>query len=572
MRARRLLAAVLLLPLAACSQDPGEGPAGTDLTVVDRSEVHDGGTVRWAVDTLPATLNVFQPAATPDTALLAGALLPQLFRTDGRARAVPDPDYLAAAESTPPGHGPQTVTYRLNPKAVWSDGTPLSVADFASQWKALTSTDPAATTERPEGYAAVESVARGADEREVKVVFKQPYAPWRTLFSPLYPAAATASPAAFGQPLTNAPSAGPFTVRGFDREGGRATVVRNPRWWGDRAKAEAIEFVAVPPERRLEALAKGELDLAPVTETVDHAAPAGATAAAPPDAAALAEAATRALRSAETTPGVHLHRAAAPAVAQLTLNGTRGPLADQTVRRAVAAAVDRTAVAEAALAPLGLPAVPVGHHLLTADQDGYRDNSPAAGREDPAALFDRAGWPLSGNVRRHDGQDLTLTLLLPEGSATARRTAEALTAALARAGVTLRTRTAPADAFLRDHLATGDYDLALFGWPAAPDPAAAAVRYAKSQPGPDGRPLVGRNYARTGTEEIDRLLARATAELDPAARRSLIHEADARIWQLGHSVPLHPRPDLVATRDTLANAGAFGLATPRFQDIGFRED
>lgn len=430
---------------------------------------------------------------------------------------------------------------------------------------------PAYRSEHPAGYAAIAAVTQGADAREVKVAFKQPYAGWRTLFSPLYPAAATATPAAFNQPLTNAPSAGPFTVKTYDRAGGRATVVRNPQWWGDPAKAEAIDFLATPAAGRLDALDQGKLDIAALTDTVDHAAPANAkTSAAPPDAAALAEASAQALRRAEALPGLKLHRAAAPSFAQLTLNGTRGPLADPDVRRAVARAVDRQRVAEAAVTPFGLAAVPLGHHLLMAGQEGYQDNGTALGTASAAELLDRAGWHTGGAARSKDGKELTLGLLIPDGSASARRVADALTADLAGAGIAVRPQAVPAESFLRDHLATGEYDLALFSWPATADATGATARYSKPQPGPDGLPVVGRNYARTGSEEIDHLLAEAAAELDPGARQAVLQKADARIWQLAHSVPLYQRPDLVAVRDEVANAGAFGFASPRFQDLGLR--
>ncbi|BFV57498.1 oligopeptide ABC transporter substrate-binding protein OppA [Kitasatospora sp. CMC57] len=573
MRARKLLAvAVLTVLLAGCSEDPASRPAASDVTTVARDQVRDGGTLRWAVETVPATLNVFQPEATADSELLAEALLPHLFRLDDHARATADPDYLAAAESTPAGQTPQTVTYRLNPKAVWSDGTPITAADFTAQWHALgEGADPAYRSDHPAGYAAISAVTQGADAHEVKVTFKQPYAGWRTLFSPLYPAAATATPAAFNQPLTNAPSAGPFTVKTYDRDGGKATVVRNPLWWGDPAKAEAIDFVATPAAKRLDALDQGALDIAALTDSVDHATPADPkTSAAPPDAAALAEASAQALRRAEALPGLKLYRAAAPSFAQLTLNGTRGPLADPAVRRAVARAVDRQRIADAAVTPLGLAAVPLGHHLLMAGQDGYQDNSSAIGTTSAAELLDRAGWHTGGAARTKDGKELALGLLIPEGSASARRVADALTAELAAAGITLRPQAVPAESFLRDHLATGEYDLALFSWPATSDPAGASARYSKPRPGPDGLPVVGRNYARTGSEEIDQLLAAAGAELDPAARQAVLQKADARIWQLAHSVPLYQRPDLVAVRTGVVNVGAFGFATPRFQDLGLR--
>ncbi len=601
MRVRQLTAAAAALLLAAglggCSDDPGPArtpaavpapaePTATtgDVGPVDRAAVRDGGTLRWALDRVPATLNVYQGAATADSALLAHALYPSLFRPDEHGRLAPDPDYLEGAESTPPGQSPQVVTYRLNPRAVWSDGTPVSAADLDAQRTALSGLDPAYRGGRAAGYDAVESVAPGADPHEVRVTFRRPYAEWRSLFGPLYPAAETATPADFDRALTGGdrPSAGPYTLSRYDAEGGTVTVVRNPLWWGEPAKADRIDFLASPPEQRLDALDQDRLDVAPLTAAVDRAVPAPAadassapasaspSVAPPPEAAP--ESAALALRRAESLPGVTVHRAAAASLTQLTLNAERAPLTDPLVRRALTRAVDRQRIAAAALTPLGLPAAPLGSHLLAGDQEGYRDNSGAVDQADPGLLLDEAGWmrPTGGGVRSRGGKPLSLSLLLPAGSATAKRTADALTAGLGDAGIAVRQVPVSAESFVGEHLAAGDYDLALFSRPVGPSPASEQrPAYAKPRPDPDGVPDPGGNFGRGGTEEIDRLFDRAAAEPDPAARLDLLQEADVRIWQLGHSVPLYQRPELVGVRTGVVGAGAYGFGWPRFQDVGW---
>ncbi|MFF2750111.1 ABC transporter family substrate-binding protein [Kitasatospora sp. NPDC058048] len=602
MRVRQLTAAAAALLLSAglggCSDDPGPRapapvPAPADPTATtgdvgpaDRTAVRDGGTLRWAVDGVPATLNVYQGAATADSALLAHALYPSLFRPDEHGRLVPDPDYLAGFDSTPPGQQPQVVTYRLNPRAVWSDGTPISAADLDAQRTALSGPDPARRSGKAAGYDAIESVAQGADPYEVRVTFRRPYAEWRALFGPLYPAAETAGPAAATRPPTEGgrPSAGPYTLSRYDAEGGTVTVVRSPFWWGDPPKADRIDFLAVRPEQRLDALDQDRLDIAPLTAAVDRAAPAAppepsasasasvsASASAAPPPAAAPEAAALALRRAESLPGVTVHRAAAASLTQLTLNAARGPLTDPLVRRALTRAVDRRRIADAALTPLGLPAAPLGSHLFAGDQQGYRDNSDAAGPADPGLLLDEAGWmrPAGGGTRAKGGKPLALSLLVPAGSATAERTADALIAELGESGIAVRRVPAPAESFVGEHLAAGDYDLALLSWPAGPSPAVEQRSvYAKPRPDLDGVPEPGGNFGRSGTEEIDRLFDRAAAEPDPAARLGLLQEADVRIWQLGHSVPLYQRPELVGVRTGVAGAGTYGYGWPRFQDVG----
>ncbi|MFJ6212784.1 ABC transporter family substrate-binding protein [Streptomyces sp. NPDC092296] len=608
-----VLTAVLGVGLAACSGS-APGPVASDVPTADRADLREGGTLRWAVDSVPTTLNVFQADATADSTLVARAVLPTLFRLDDRARPTPDPDYLAAADATAPSpaHPRQTVVYRLNPKAVWSDGTPLSAADFAAQWQALRGADSAYWTDHAAGYSAIESVTPGADPHQVKVVFKQPYAPWKGLFSPLYPAAAMRTPAAFNDGSKDglATSAGPFRVDRLDRDAGSVTLVRNPSWWGDRAKLERVELLAVPTGKRLDALAHGRLDVAALDREADSApavpdTPAGQSAAPAADAAGATVAATRSLLDqAAALPGFRLRRASGAAYTQVTLNGGSGPLADARVRRAVAAALDRQRIADAVLKPLGLPAVPLGNHLLMGDQDGYRDNTAALGRTgDKAAAeqLESAGWrmgtptagtptagtpsasalpaalasaaspvPGSAAARVKDGRPLSLNVLIPAGSATARRIARVIGADLAKIGIVTVPRAVDGDGFFTDHVAAGDFDLAVFSWPASANTVAdERPLYAKPQPGPDGLPMVGLNFARTGTDEIDRLLDRAAATLDPAAATRLTQQADTRIWELAPSVPLFQRPEIVAVRDGLVGVGAFGFATPRFQDMGY---
>ncbi|MEK8172468.1 ABC transporter substrate-binding protein [Streptomyces sp. M19] len=90
------------------------------------------------------------------------------------------------------------MVYKLNPRAVWSDGRPLGAADFVAQWRSCAAptarTGPPATRVRPDLQ-----VERGAGPHEVEVTFAKPYADWRSLFTPLYPRTVTDSPDAFNE-------------------------------------------------------------------------------------------------------------------------------------------------------------------------------------------------------------------------------------------------------------------------------------------------------------------------------------------------------------------------------------
>ncbi|KUL37425.1 ABC transporter substrate-binding protein [Streptomyces sp. NRRL F-4489] len=768
-RCAAIVAAGVLLPLpalAGCGQgDTAPSVARSqDIAPAPRGALKNGGTVRWALDTLPSTFNAFQSDADAGTTRVTGAVLPSLFTLDAEGRPQRNADYLADA-AVSAREPRQVVTYRLNPKARWSDGRPIGAADFAAQWNALRGKDSAYWTARNAGYDRIAKVEPGAKPHEVKVTFARPYADWQSLFTPLYPKSVMGDADAFNDGAREKlpVGAGPFLVRARDADRGTVTLVRNPAWWGDRAKLDRLVLTALPRGKRAAALAAGTVDVAavdrPAAERVDRAAaPAAAKSAQGADAKAAGPAAAphSALR------GYTIRKALEPAYTQLALNGSAGPLADQRVRRAVARAIDRQALADSVLKPLDLPARPLGNHLLMAGQHGYEDHSDALGDADAGAarkLLADAGWkpaapaapeqageqagagramtpdrtgddgpedggpgadepgegssadqpgdavsdgrnghrpararsdrdgtrpaaaeaPLSfagavgsevqqaallrqsaafykagaaaekaaaegdtgspayaryrrftqraaqalgaaerietgqaphlpgaaaghaaafrtghgaaarpahaGSspeaagrahaavpVMKKDGRPLALRFVLPDGpgSEQLRAVGGRIAAMLNRIGVQTAIQRVPDASYFQDHIASGDYDLALYSWPGTAFPATdARPIFAKPQPAPDGSLTVEQNYTRVGTDHIDQLFDQAASELDGDAAHTLVEQADARIWAAAGSIPLYQRPELVATRKALANIGAFGFATPRFQDIGY---
>ncbi|MER7764959.1 ABC transporter family substrate-binding protein [Streptomyces sp. NPDC097619] len=803
-RRRRSLAlftsGVLALPLLAACGSPGDesGPAaaGQDIRAVTRDRVADGGVLRWAVDSLPDTLNTFQADADATTSRIAGAVLPALFTLDSRGRTVANPDYLEKAEvvETEPK---QVVLYKLHQQAVWSDGREIGAADFVAQWRALNGKDSAYWTARNAGYDRIEKIERGGNDLEVRVTFAKPYADWRSLFSPLYPKQVTGTPDAFNEGARGAlkVTAGPFTLGAIDKKTGTAALSRNPRWWGRPAKLDTLVLTAVPRAERAAALAAGRVDLAGVDRTgADRIAlaardaergAAGAPLAHGPGArrttgqalmswavahgsaeekAEVEQAARKRNAAAVRTyaaeqaalAGYRVRKSLEPAYTQLALNGASGPLSDERVRRAVARALDREALAELVLKPLGLPVKPVGSHLALAGQAGYTDGSGALGAQDTQAaqaLLADAGWrrggaltgagegtgagaeagtaddgktpqagsgagngtgddglyivgddgkngagaaagsadaaadgknaaapglravndgagpaeggpraaelpegalpgadgeivdadtasdraggravmapaPLAaqqegsllaqaetldglgdredgkrpgaaaeeeaaeradakeagaakapagrargtGNLLAKDGKPLTLRFVLPAGpgSEALRAVGDRISQMLERVGIHTETTRVADDSFFKDHVASGQYDLALYSWPATAFPATdARPIYAKPEPAADGSLLVEQNYTRVGTDHIDQLFDQALGELDAEEAQELMRKADARIWAAAGSIPLYQRPELVAAKPGVVNAGAFGLGTPHYEDMGW---
>ncbi|WP_230423742.1 ABC transporter family substrate-binding protein [Streptomyces radicis] len=286
--------------------------------------------------------------------------------------------------------------------------------------------------------------------------------------------------------------------------------------------------------------------------------------------------------------GFTVHRAYDAGYTQLALNGSSPALDDERVRWAIARALDRKKLAGLVHEPAGLPVKPLGSHLRVIGQAGYQDNSDALGKTGTGAAtaaLDDAGWRLSDvkaagerpaapvPVRAKDGEPLELRFVLPEGRAgePLREVARAIADMLREVGITAEIAEVEQQTYFDDHIVAGNFDLALFSWPATAFPASdAAPLYAKPRAVPGGDLLIEQNYTRVGTDYIDQLLNQAAAELDEEEHDKLLNRADSRLWAAAGSIPLYQRPQLVATNDSLAGVGAFGMETPRYQDIGHR--
>src|SRR5690606_2576412 len=171
-----------------------------------------------------------------------------------------------------------------------------------------------------------------------------------------------------------------------------------------------------------------------------------------------------------------------------------------------------------------------------------------------------------------NGKALTLRFVLPSGpgSDVLRTVADRITKMLSRVGIRTDVTKVEDDSFFKDHIASGQYDLALYSWPATAYPATdARPVYAKPVPAADGSLNVEQNYTRVGTDQVDQLFDQAITTLDDGERSALIRKADSRIWAAAGSIPLYQRPQLTAARKNLVNAGSFGFRSPVYEDMGF---
>ncbi len=555
-------ATVLSLALAGCgssSNDTGggdgakkEAPSATqnDINKTARDQLQNGGTFTWPLTQIPPNFNYNQlDGSLADNARVINALMPWAFYTDAAGTPYVNKDLIddGTLTSTSPS---QVVTYKINQKAVWYDGTKITAADFIAQWKALNGTNPAYKVASSTGYDQISDVKQGANDHEAVVTFKSNFADWKSLFGPLYPASTNNDPKVFNDGWTTQPltTAGPFKLDKVDKTAKSITLIRNEKWWGNPALLDKIVFRAIDNDAQVDSLASGEVDFIDVGPSAEK------------------------YSRTKTIQGVTIHKAGGPNFRHLTMNGQSAVLKDVNVRQALAMGIDRTKIAAALLGPLEVPAVPLNNHIFMTNQTGYQDNSGNVGKYNPEQakqMLDQAGWtlPAGGAYRQKQGKELDINLVIPSQVSASEKESKQIQAMLKDVGAKVNIKTVPSDDFFEKYVNTGNFDFTVFSWIGTPFPISSNKSIYANPKGAN----IQQNYARVGSPELDALFDQATAELDEAKARQLANQADAMIWQEVHSLTTYQRPEIIAVKSKFGNFGAFGFANYIYEDIGIKK-
>ena len=540
-----------ILALAGCSAPNREAPSpganaelgrSSDTNPQDVAALKQGGNLRLAIGALPSNFNTLNiDGNEADNGSMQRPTMPRAFviAPDGSMKV--NTDYFTSVELTKTE--PQVVTYTINPKAVWSDGAPITWEDIASQINATSGKDEAFAIASPNGADRVASVTRGVDDRQAVVTFAQHYPEWRGMFAGntmLLPKSMTANPEVFnkGQLDKPGPSAGPFVISAVDRTAQRVTLNRNPKWWGTPPLLESITFLALDDAARIPALQNNTIDATGI--------------------ASLDE-----LTVAQRTNGISIRRAPGPSWYHLTFNGAPGSiLSDKALRQAVAKGIDRQAIVNVAQRGLVDTPTPLGNHIFVAGQDGYQDNSAvvAFDPEKAKAELDALGWKLNGQFREKDGKQLVIRDVLYD-SQSGRQVAQVAQNSLAQIGVKLELDVKPANGFFTNYVNVGDFDITQFSW--VGDAFALCCLNQIFTTGAES------NFGKISSPQIDAKVEEVLDELDPAKARALANEVDKMLWEEVFSLALFQSPGNVAVRSTLANFGPSGVGDLDYSTIGF---
>jgi len=543
--------AVLSVTLTACGSG-SVGPTDNPQPLSDEGQynaqpydnIKDGGTLTTTLSEITSQFNLFHGDSTADTRRVWNWYNPLLITFSPRGDAQFNPDYLTdAKEETVEGN--TRITYTINPKATYNDGTPIDWRSFEATWKVSNAKDPAYVVSSSDGYDRITSVTPGTDDRQAVVTFSGINVWWPGLFNNLiHPAAA--SPEVFNKGYVNTPhpewGAGPYTISALDQQNGTITFERNPKWWGAKGKLDTRTFLAMEPSASINAFKNGQLDATSVG-TADR------------------------LAQVKDMTGIDIRKSTTPAIFLFQLNGKSPILSDPAVRKAVMEGVDRVQLGKILHQGLGYSEDPPGSLALLPFQDGYQDNFTKVitfDAEKAKADLEAAGWMAGPDgTRSKNGQPLAFDYVNTGDNPVRKAVATATAAMMKNIGVTLNIRQVASsefssilsgrtfDMFFSGFLQSDPYGLAYFCQIYCSDSTL--------------------NVSGTGKDTLDADVRSVNLLPTPEEQYAKANEVEVEAFKTYGVMPIENGPTIVAVKQGLANYGASLFFTPLPQNIGWQK-
>ena len=182
--------------------------------------------------------------------------------TTTKASTAPSGTASTAQHAAPPARG-MTITYEINPDAVWDDGSPITVEGLPVRVRRHDGHDRARC--RPLATTRSRRCEQGKDDHEVVVNLKTVYAPYKNLFSNPGPLKAAAFPNGCKDVSADMQSSIPFASRPYKMDSwspDQVVFVTNDKYWGDDV-AKVGKVVMVPKadsDTELASIKSGEVD------------------------------------------------------------------------------------------------------------------------------------------------------------------------------------------------------------------------------------------------------------------------------------------------------------------------
>jgi peptide/nickel transport system substrate-binding protein len=435
---------------------------------------------------------------------------------------------------------PMRLTYTINPKAVWSDGKPVTGDDMVFTLKTFmdksidTKPTGGGITTRA-GYQDIILTGPkapkvfGPGRKSVTFTFSKPFADWKDLWAgavgvlPMHALQGTDFTNDFINDLKNPKtgesiSDGPFILKSWSK-GSQMVFVRNPKYWGPhKAYLNSLIFrFLTDSNTEIQQVRGGEVDAIYPQPQLPLAALRGQSG-----------------LSVDSNLGSqyeHIDIQFGPKGNTLARN--------PWVRQALMMSIDRNEVLSKLFSKLNPKLKPLDNVLYLTNSPSYRPhfNKWNFNPTKAAQLLTSHGCTKGGDgIYSCLGKRLSFSYESTKGNQLRELAFQVIQARLKSNGIEVTDNFKPSNIAFGQDLTAGTWDLFMFAWVGSPDPGGNTPIW--SCPNKGGTS----NFMNYCNAKMTSLLQKADTTLDPDQRVSTENAADALIAQDVPSVPLYQKP------------------------------
>ncbi len=492
---RRLSALLALLVLSfACGRERRvEAPSTSSAAIVDDTP-QDGGTLVRRLEIDVTTMNPICFTSKYDR-YPANYLFTPLIYLDQSLRPIP-----GLARSWEISDDGRLYTFELNPRATFSDGTPVRASDVVFTLTKIA--DPKSEAVQIVGsFEHLDlSKTRAIDEHTVVVAFRQPLATQLIRFNDVnvLPEHVYAKGDFRNDYNDIAVGSGPYRlVRHVP--GKEIVVERRADYWGEKPHIQTVVFKIIGEHNTAwNAIKLGEID-----ETY-----------------VVSDTWQRERTSSSLARTLEFTRFYTLSYNYIAWNNRTPLLGDKRMRRALAMCIPMDSVIQDLYH--GTARAMTGP--FTPDEYAYNPNVPAIRYDPDGAKRELAsmGWlDTNGDgVLDRNGKPLAFSILMMTGNATTKQFGQALQDEMKRIGIDVELEMLEG-AMAIQRIIAGNYEAAYLGWDLDPDPDPFGLFHSSQMP------PRGQNFVFFSNPEVDRIIDEARQEIDLSKRKELywrLHE------------------------------------------------
>lgn len=471
---------------------------------------------------------------------------PILYNWTPDGTMTPRTEFLTEMPSVTEKDGAQVITYTMNPKAKWNDGTPIDHTAFEATRKAHAQTmdkggyNNVATT----GYEDVASVAQGESPNEVVVTMKRPFYPATEFFQSVLHPKLGGSPKAFNELMKTdfhpELRAGPFTLDTIDQQTKTIVLKPNDNWWGDKPLLNKVVFRQMEDSATIPAFTNGELDATRVGNKARLAQVQGAT-------------------------DLDVRTAPRLTTNVFVFNAAADNLGDVNVRKALWQSINREEIKQVRFNGMDWTEKPVNSALYYNFQPEAQDNYPVTFSVDDAkTTLQDAGYTAGPDgIFAKDGTKLSVKYTTFGDDPMVTALAQTVQKQVKAAGIDLQLDIRPSAAF-GPTMEKRDFGFLAMAWASNSSSPVTSVCQTMCSDSAS-------NYSTVGTPELDKRM-KALGQIKDEADQTAEMNAIEKEWlTLYGQMPMFNGPDTWAVRKGLANWGpaAFASMHPQWENVGW---